>query len=230
MELFDFIKKAYYVNLNSRKDKQLLIEEHFKEIGIDKYVERFSAVTPLDLGYTPDENGIYSHDATNKANIYSQIAIIEESKKLGLENVLIFEDDARFYFEDKSYNPFDIISSAIDSLKNIPDWDIFFLGTNSGTRETIFEQYGSNLVKTPECIAAHAYIVNNRAYDRFIEKAKNEYAIDIFMSVQFDKKYLVYPMAVYQNSGPLNDIGQNFHGYDIEWWKSTYNKKLIKNY
>ena len=40
--MFDYIDKAYYINLDYRTDRKLLLEERIKEIGLD--IERFEAV------------------------------------------------------------------------------------------------------------------------------------------------------------------------------------------
>lgn len=229
MKLFDFIDKAYYINLRSRTDKKKVFEEHFKEIGLFDFVERFEAVEPTMLGFQPDENGIYEHIPTSKACLYSHLAIIEKAKADGLSNVLIFEDDARF-ITDENYHFDDIIRSAIETLNSLPRWDVFFLGTNSGTREEYFEQYGPNLVKTPESLGTHGVVINSSVFQEILDNARNSYAFDIFLSTHFEHKYLVYPLVVYQGCGLINDVGQNFKGYSIDFWKKTYDKKLIKKY
>lgn len=229
MKLFDFIDKAYYINLKSRTDKKKVFEEHFKQIGLFNFVERFEAIEPTMLGYQPDENGIYEHIPTSKACLYSHLAIIEKAKADGLSNVLIFEDDVRF-ITSEDYEFIDTIESAIYTLKKLPKWDVFFLGTNSGTREKFLEQYGPNLVKTPESIGTHAVVINSDVFQEILDKARDAYAFDIFLSTHFEQKYLVYPMVAYQGSGVINDVGQNFTGYNIDFWKKTYEKDLIKKY
>jgi hypothetical protein len=160
-KLFDYVDKAFYINLDHRKDKNNIIINHFKELGIYDFVERQRGFTPDEMGYKLNKSGKYPNEGYSKACAYSQIEIIKKAKNQGLNNVLIFEDDAKFYLGG-DYNPLEIIQTAINNLKKIPNWDIFYLGTNPGTRYDSFDLVAPNLVKSLEAIANHALIINSK--------------------------------------------------------------------
>jgi hypothetical protein len=227
-KLFDFIDEAYYINLDHRTDKKEIIENHFNEMGIGQFVKRKKAFFPSDLGYPQLENGKYEALAYGKCCMYSHIEVIKEAKQKGFKNVLIFEDDAKFY-TDGGYSPIKVITEAIEQLKKIPNWELFYLGTDPGTTFNEFDQVNRNLVKTIEAIGTHAVLVNHTIFDKIINEYIYHNAIDIYLTTTYRQKYLAYPMAVTQRCGITNDIGpHNYDGMCEEYWLDKYNKKLNK--
>jgi len=227
-KLFDFVDKAFYINLDHRKDKNDIIVDHFKKIGIYDFVERQRGFTPDEMGYSLNENGKYPNEGYSKACAYSQIEIIKKAKDEKLSNVLIFEDDAKFYV-DGGYNPLEIIQNAINNLKKIPDWDIFYLGTNPGSRDESFNLIAPNLVKPLEAIANHAMLINSKIFDIILKDSldKNFNYIDVHFSNNVKEKYMAYPLCVTQRCGILNDIGEiNYGGLCDNFWLDMYNKKI----
>jgi len=231
-KLFNFIDGAFYINLDHRKDKNDMFINHLKELQIYDFVERQRGFTPDELGYKLKETGKYPDEGYSKACAYSQIEIIKKAKERGLSNVLLFEDDAEFYL-DGDYNPLQVIETAISALKQIPNWDFFYLGTNPGARDKVFDMVAPNLVKPLEAIANHAMLINSTAFDRILNDSldKNFNYIDIYFSNNFKEKYMAYPLCVMQRCGVENDIGEkNYAGLCSHFWLEMYNKEINKTY
>ena len=116
--MFDYIDKAYYINLDYRTDRKLLLEERINEIGLD--IERFEAVKfNLDEMENPyNDKDWHKKMACNQ----SHINIIKSAKEQGLKNVWILEDDCVFVdgFVEKA-------KKCLDELQNL-EWDLFYLG------------------------------------------------------------------------------------------------------
>jgi len=232
MKLFNFIDGAFYINLDHRKDKNDIFTKHLNYLGIQSSVERQRGITPDELGYKLKESGKYPDEGYSKACAQSQIEIIKKAKKRGLRNVLIFEDDAEFYLSG-GYNPLEIIDNAIASLRNIPDWEFFYLGTNPGARDKTFDMVAPNLAKPLEAIANHAMLINNTVFDTILNDSldTNFNYIDVYFSNTFKEKYLAYPLCVMQRCGIINDLGEhNYTGLCSDFWLDMYNKELRIKY
>jgi hypothetical protein len=226
MKLFNFIDDAYYINLEHRKDKRDIIENHFKDLGILKYVKRKSALSPPDLGYKILDNGKYDPMSYTRSCLHTHVDIIKEAKFRKLSNVLIFEDDAKFYTEG-GYNPIHVVENSINQLKHIPNWEIFYLGADPGKTQTEFNLINFNLIKVVEAIGTHAVLINSIIFDKIINDYENENYFDIYLTTKYVEKYLAYPMAVIQRCGVMNDIGwHNYGGLCEDYWISNYDKKI----
>jgi GR25 family glycosyltransferase involved in LPS biosynthesis len=230
MKLFNFVDDAYYINLEHRTDKKEIIETHFRELGILDYVKRKNALSPPDLGYPILENGKYDPFSYGKCCLYSHVEIIKDAKERNLSNVLIFEDDAKFY-TDGGYNPLEVIENSLLQLSKIDNWEIFYLGTNPGTSLKEFNLVDENLIKVIEAIGTHAVLISNRIFDKIINEYQNQNVFDIYLTMRYQEKYLAYPMAITQRCGIKNDIGwHNYDGLCEDFWLENYNKKINKLY
>jgi len=228
-KLFNFIDDAYYINLDYRTDKNNIIYKHFTDIDIIKYIKRKSALTPLDLGYSLKPSGKYPHEGYSRACLYSHIEIIKKAKEQNLNNVLIFEDDAKFYY-DGGYDPLIYIENALIDLNKIENWELFFLGTNPGENQTEFIMYGKNLVKISESIGTHAVLIRNTIFEKIIAEYETQYAFDIYLSNTFKEKYLAYPLCVSQRCGIDNDIGEiPYGGMCDDFWLKMMDKPINNN-
>lgn len=230
--MFPNIAKSYYINLKNRIDKNQYIINEFKKFNLLTDLERFEALTPLDIGFKKigksyyNENNEMDEFAISKACLFSHIEIIKMAKKLKLPNVLIFEDDVKFY--DDYYDPIDIINQSMLELNDIDDWDVLYIGTNSGNTP-FFKKKTKHIVKINEGIGTHSYLINNKIYDKLIENYHNNFAMDIMINNLNLNLYMIYPMVTYQNKGILNDIsyGVPIYGFDTDFWLNTYKKDII---
>jgi glycosyl transferase family 25 len=227
-KLFDFVDGAYFINLDHRLDKREIFENHFKELGILQYIERFKGYYPPDLGYKMLDNGKYEPIAYGKGCLQSHLGIIKLAKEKNLKNVLIFEDDAKFYLGG-GYDPLMIINKAIEQLKTIENWELFYLGADAGTSQVEFNMVGENLIKAVEAICSHAILINSTIFDQILNDGNHQDTIDIYLTTRYSEKYLAYPMCVTQRCGIKNDMGwHNYAGLCEDYWLDKYNKKLNK--
>ena len=102
MNPFDFFDKIFYINLDSRPERKIAVEQLFSKYGIK--AERFPAIQ-----LTPEQNehlrqdGCYfrgderpEHARYTKSCTLSHLSVIFRAKLMGYKNVLVFEDDVIF--------------------------------------------------------------------------------------------------------------------------------------
>lgn len=185
-ERFDAI---YYINMDTKADRLIAFRSKLEKLGIETFAKRFSAVA------TPENHHI--------GCALSHRAIIAEAHRQGLNNVLVFEDDAIFHRDILNLLP-----PMLDKLRSI-DWDIFYLGGHCwGKKGELVES--CNILRRPEVITtAHAIAYNRKAFDRLLHDIpasrvqvkqwlKIWKGIDQYLSITNFKKILAEPMIVMQ--------------------------------
>lgn len=166
MNPFDFFDKIFYINLDSRPERKLAVEELFSKYGIK--AERFPAIQ-----LTPEQNenlrqdGCYfrgderpEHARFTKSCALSHLSVIFRAKLMGYKNVLVFEDDVVFR-EDI----LEELSLALEDLKKQERWDMFYIGCNPLKYKKVTDHLGMS----KGALAAHAYAVNNHFYDAVLK-------------------------------------------------------------
>lgn len=166
MNPFDFFDKIFYINLDSRPERKLAVEELFSKYGIK--AERFPAIQ-----LTPEQNenlrqdGCYfrgderpEHARFTKSCALSHLYVIFRAKLMGYKNVLIFEDDVVFR-EDI----LEELSLALEDLKKQERWDMFYIGCNPLKYKKVTDYLGMS----KGALACHAYAVNNHFYDEVLK-------------------------------------------------------------
>lgn len=212
---FDFFDKIFYINLDSRPDRRVLMEEQFRKFGIK--AERFPAVNLtkednqdlVDRGckFYDDERPDYAPRI--KSCTLSHLTILFRSKIMGYKNILIFEDDA--VIED---DIFDELSKCVNDLNNV-DWGIFYLGCNPFEYFKETESLGRvNRATTTHCIA-----LNSTFYDEILDNVdffKRYPCIDGYYGHLGNKKegksYMSLKNLVYQR----NDFS-DIEGHDVDY-------------
>lgn len=225
MKIQDFVDGGFYINLDHRKDKNEVMVNQLKDLGLDEFVERFSAVAAFDtIDYRVTDND--KMFLLGKATSQSHKTIIQIAKDRGYKNVLILEDDALFYENTKSL---EIIESALDELNKVDEWDVFFLGANLHDKELNLQS--EHLIKCDCCISSHAYILNEKCFDKILNNGfdKPFDVMDIFLNNNFKNKFITYPATVIQRGGNVTDLGGHI-SMSEEFWLSHYNKPIIKNF
>lgn len=165
MNPFDFFDKIFYINLDSRPERKLAVEELFSKYSIK--AERFPAIQ-----LTPEQNeslrqdGCYfrgderpEHARFTKSCALSHLYVIFRAKLMGYKNVLIFEDDVVFR-EDI----LEELSLALEDLKKLERWDMFYIGCNPLKYKKVTDHLGMS----KGALAAHAYAINNHFYDSIL--------------------------------------------------------------
>jgi hypothetical protein len=226
MKLQDFVSGGFYINLDYREDRNLLMKNQLIDLELDKIVERMSAVSiTSSTVYSLDNKELIT--SISRATAESHKKIISTAKERNYKNVLILEDDA-FFLNDKNVKGLTIIEKSLDDLNNIPNWEVFFLGTN--IHDKSLNLVGNNLIKCDSCVSTHAYILNCNSFDKLLSlDLTTHYAMDIWIDQCLTEKYVAYPMAVPQRGGDLSDIGGH-PSFGPDFWKKHYEKPIIYNF
>lgn len=241
MKIQNFFTEAFYINLDARPDRREIFEKELKLCGLDTFVKRVSACVPNLEGIDPildngacTEVGYRKHGACGR----SHRNIVEYAKQKNLNNVLIFEDDATFY-NDGEIQGITLVEKALDTLSGIPDWDLIYFGALI-VGDKIKVPVG-NLLEVENVLTTHAWGINKKCYDYILKYRPNdgwekEYdsPIDGCLGRHVDlKKYLVYPLAMYQREGILSDcdVRRDKQGKifgvstgEVEQWIRNYDK------
>ena len=131
--MFEFIEKVVYINLESRTDRRIQIEEELAIFPSNK-VLRFDAIA--------EWNG---HHGCSK----SHIAVLEMALKENWSNVLIIEDDAKWNKFDEGY--------AILERLTKSSYDVISLGGIGGYVDPITFKAVNFQTATAYLVANHYY-------------------------------------------------------------------------
>ena len=136
------IKHAFYINLESRPDRQIYVEEELKKIGIK--ADRFNAIKL--------PNGALGCSM-------SHLKCIEMAKENDWDHILIVEDDIHFLNHDLFMNQ---INKFFSLHKN---WDVVLIAGNNVPPHKIIDD---TCVKVSSCQTTTGYIVKKHYYDILI--------------------------------------------------------------
>lgn len=173
---FNFFEKSFYINLDHRTDRNKEVLEEFAKYGITS--ERISAVqisteesAKMTLeGAATWDGTVLSHmtaeelaDKTRRQRScsYSHIKVAELAKKQNLNNVLVFEDDVKFY---EDINVKEMLYKALLELKD-KKWDLFMLGCNP---RAVISRETEHLARLSGFYTSHALAMNITLYDKII--------------------------------------------------------------
>lgn len=194
MRLQDFFHSAFYINLECRPNRRADFEREFARVGLADYAQRVQAVDATQVDQTQNLH------ARGAACGYSHQKILQIAKDRGLDRVLIFEDDAKFY--DAGGTPgLAIVEAALDELQSILDWDLFYLGGLPYSDDAV--QISPHIFRVTRVLTTHAIGVHSRVYDKLLNFDPAVAAMDAWFCDQSDiVKYVVYPLAVIQADYP----------------------------
>jgi glycosyl transferase, family 25 len=180
------IKHAFYINLESRPDRKIYVEEQLKNIGLN--AKRFNAIKM--------QNGAIGCSM-------SHLRLIETAKANDWDHVLIVEDDIQFT------NPTLFIGQFSKFLSN-HDFDVVLI---AGNNMPPYTKIDDTCVQVTHCQTTTGYLVKNHYYDALIKNYKAGilnlmkdprnhalYAIDKYwFNLQAkDRWYLITPLTVTQ--------------------------------
>lgn len=197
--LHEIISKAYCINLYFRPDRWQAAGEQFAKHGLN--VERFNAIDGKEFRKE------YPMRPGNAGNLLSHFTIIHTAYIMGLDAILVFEDDPVFRegFTEKM-NEF---------LAELPeDWDMIMLGASHRVKPS---RITDKVYKVNKGLSAHAFILRSTLFEVFLERMK---AFDtvfdcIFAEVQLTYNvYIPNPPLVWQTSGYSDLEGRNMN-YDF---------------
>ena len=139
------MNQHFYINLEHRKERDLITRQELKKLGIKK-PNRFNAIT---------------HEIPLVGCALSHIACLEKAKELGWDYVIMFEDDIKI--EGKN----SLLSKFNKYIKM--DFDVLYLGCWNYLPP---EKINNDLSKIVRAVCNHAYIVKQHYYDTFLQNLK----------------------------------------------------------
>jgi GR25 family glycosyltransferase involved in LPS biosynthesis len=194
MKNYKDIQHALFINLESRKDREIELMDEFKKLDIP--IHRMNAI-----------------QLKNKrvACSMSHLKCLEKAKNNNWDHVLIVEDDIQFL------NPTIFIENLNQFLSSEIKWDVLLF---AGNNVPPYTKYSDFCVKVNKCQTTTGYLVLNHYYDTLIKNIKEGitlliktpndhffYAIDKhWLSLQEkDNWFLITPLTVIQREG-FSDI------------------------
>jgi glycosyl transferase family 25 len=181
------INNVYYINLEERIDRRILVEQELKNLGW-KY-ERFNAIKLKN----PRVGCSMSH-----------LKLLEKAKKEDLDYIVIIEDDIMFT-KTEFFN-----TNLKKFMESNIDFDVLLLAGN--LRPPVFK-INDYLLKITKAWTTTGYIVKKHYYDKLINNIKEGiknlmakpdehglYAIDSYWQrlQATDNWYIIYPRTVTQ--------------------------------
>lgn len=213
MKCIQDIEHVFCINLNSRPDRWLVINNKLRRLGIE--VERVPAVDGskiLSKSYLkPEEIGIYQ----------SQIKCFELAKERGYKNFLVLEDDVTFCK--------DFHKNFEESVSDLPpSWDMLYLGALFSVKDKSLVDHPvkirGRIWRSVKSAGGHAIIFRDSVYEDILNK-KDDYSVQIDIQYSFLHKdreaYIVVPNIAWQRKDWSNiqkeyvDCGRN-GGYDYK--------------
>ena len=181
------ITHAFYINLESRPDRKIHVEEQLKLLGIN--ANRFNAIKL--------PNGALGCSM-------SHLKCLEIAKLNNWSHLLIVEDDIQFIYPE-------LLKNHLNSfLKNHQTWDVVLIG---GNNVPPYKKVDDTCIKVSSCQTTTGYLVNGHYFDKLIENFRTGikklisfpdqhiiYAIDKFWFAlqRQDSWYLIIPLTVTQ--------------------------------
>jgi GR25 family glycosyltransferase involved in LPS biosynthesis len=178
----------FYINLENRKEKDLITRQELKKLGIKK-PNRFNAI---------------KHEIPLVGCAMSHIACIEKAKELNWDYVIVFEDDIKIEGTKT------LISKFNKFIKY--DFDILYLGCWNYVKPIQIEK---DLARVVKAACNHAYVIKSHYYDTYLKNLKDgikfklqepengKYNIDEYHDIlqQKDRWYCITPIHITQKDG-----------------------------
>lgn len=202
-----FVDKIYCINLDRRPDRWELASQQFIKHGLQ--VERFPAVDGRDFKKE------YRQDNGNNGCTLSHYFIIERAKLLGLDAVMVFEDDVELHRDFQK-----LLHVVLTDLKEMhyDDWSMLYFGGSHREQPIPVAETFMRVTKT---LTTHGYIIRSSMFDLVINNFKNlDQPVDCFYA-SWQKEYPVYitnPPLAWQRKSYSDIVGREM---DYPWIKSN---------
>ncbi len=189
---FDFFDAIYCINLDSAADRWESVMTRFETLGIASRIRRFPAI------HTPEN----SHVGCG----LSHRAIVAEAQRLGLSNVLVFEDDVVFTKDASA-----LLQAALQELAG-RDWGLLYLGACRWEHTFPMVDGCTRLEHAGPVTTCHAIAYHESEYSRLLEALPADTAamqtwlqtyrgIDQYYASEIpDRKFLVSPVIATQEN------------------------------
>lgn len=181
--------KILYINMDDRPERRAMIEGILHEYGITDAI-RIPAVSQPHNGHL--------------GCAQSHIKALKKAKKMGLENVLIVEDDFQFKHDVATTNQ--VINKALSAMGD--DWD----GVHIGISYTIphpENTVNSDVVRrVKSAMSSSMYAVQSHFYDKLIANLEEAEALLKVESKTFPDHVFCSPVALDQHWGKLQEASK----------------------
>jgi GR25 family glycosyltransferase involved in LPS biosynthesis len=211
MKIQEFFDAGYYINLDSRDDRNTHITKVLHSANLDIFVQRISA----EDGTHEVEDYMRQHYCSA-----SHRKIFLDALEKGYKNIVVFEDDFNFYDTD-DYKGIENIEAGLSQLKNIEDWDIVYFG--GYIFDKIIKKVDTNLLNINTILALHGYGLSTQGMNKLLRhRPFVDCALDGWIGQQDDiNKYIIYPLSSYQVS-TRSDLDAFNHTPPLSHWVWSY--------
>jgi GR25 family glycosyltransferase involved in LPS biosynthesis len=178
------IKHCLYINLDSRIDRRIHIEQELPKIGIVRPIfERFNAIC------LPKKSGSSAIGCS-----MSHLKCLEIAKKNKWSHVLIVEDDIQFIQPEKFVANMNAFLNKYKSNNSTPEFDVCLI---AGNNFPPFSQPFPFCVKVTKCQTTTGYLVLEHYYDTLIKNIRTgiNYLLkdpEVRIGPQYTKYQLLY--------------------------------------
>ncbi|GJL83899.1 MAG: hypothetical protein DHS20C01_35330 [marine bacterium B5-7] len=150
---FYFFDAIFCINLDREEKRWELMQRQFEALGIENQVSRFSAI-----------------ESTSNHHIgcaLSHRMIIEQARRRGLRNILVFEDDAILHRDTAG-----ILDKALEELARL-DWSLLYLGGHKWDKSFALSE-GCRFLEQPHGMTmTHAIAYNAKIFNRILDDLPN---------------------------------------------------------
>jgi hypothetical protein len=151
---FGFFDAIYCINLDQSAERWQDASGQFQRAGIGERIRRFPAV------HTPANHHV--------GCALSHRAIIQEADRLGLKNVLVFEDDVILTADALTH-----LQIAVQEI-NRREWDLLYLGACRWEHRFPMAEGCTHLEQAGPVTCQHAIVYNESIYSRILNEVPAE--------------------------------------------------------
>lgn len=223
-------KKIYYINLEHRTDRRENVENEIKKLNFKGPIERINAAYGKNLDLTLIPSNLFTEEAikstTDKSQLYNMQTMTKGGMGIALSQKWIYEktltgvEDYVLILEDDITIEDNFMKKLDDILKDMPKFDIFFLGYHVKIDKIApFNKHSD----VPDKIwGTFGYIINKKAAKKLLEVFPLTKQIDSQIPDCFNelKVYAVHPNKKIILS-PLSQESHKF-GSDIQFSREAF--------
>lgn len=180
---WSFIEKAYCISLRDNEQSRQEFLAQCAEIGLE--VE----MVIVDLHKDGGKRGCFE----------SHMDVLQKSMEYS--NVLVFEDDARFFKERMTPETVAAVKKSLEAV----DWDLVYFGYMPYPMSSIdVLPDHPHLAKCSRGWMSHAYLASNKLIHHLLAQRKDFQHYDAYLHNHSDAstRFVVHPMLYYQDDRP----------------------------
>lgn len=194
----DMVTTYMIPNLQNKGIKNInmyIFDENKKGIQKNNGNDTFSIKDLYNIKNDLGKNNKICNDLC-KNLCHNHLHIIKQAKNLNCNNVMVFEDDARFIDNISNQK----INRIIGWMKTHSKWDVLFLGAIAFPYPIILP-VSRDIGKCNFPTEAHAYILSKKGINKMCNM-KEENHFDFMLQKYLDNKFICVPSICNQNKSP----------------------------